>query len=311
MSFIPLRRQLAIVADVCSNIALESANADSLPAEGRESIAVIADQALALLGDDDDDGLLAGVSALLETARDDEAALHTFMAAAVERDTFSHRGLAGWYGALNALAAVHSATDPTSWMMWVQPLVDAPIYLPDTTEPRRLVRRGSWYVGGLATLGDTGDALVVVDSDGQTFTLPAHHPARLSQSPPNVRINSGAPSIISTDLLLAAGTTLPDSLFLSGLEALDVIRYLSEAVVLRSARLPVHDDFDGTVSIPDMWYSDGTYVWHQKLSYYVDEHNLGLPDEFVQHIKAACAAPRTISEERRVELTALIIPADD
>jgi hypothetical protein len=30
-------------------------------------------------------------------------------------------------------------------------------------------------------------------------------------------------------------------------------------------------------------YSDGTYIWPAGLAHYVDEHDVRLPDEFVQH----------------------------
>jgi hypothetical protein len=30
-------------------------------------------------------------------------------------------------------------------------------------------------------------------------------------------------------------------------------------------------------------YTDGTYIWPSGLGHYVDEHNVRLPDEFVQH----------------------------
>ncbi len=68
-------------------------------------------------------------------------------------------------------------------------------------------------------------------------------------------------------------------------ERLDAVHYLRLGVLVRAymglSRCRMCGKFNGSVELSDL-----VYVWPEGLAHYVSEHNVRLPAEFMDHVKA-------------------------
>jgi hypothetical protein len=54
--------------------------------------------------------------------------------------------------------------------------------------------------------------------------------------------------------------------------------------------------------------TDGTWISHQGLDYYLRHHNLRLPDEFLAHIRALNYYPPAVTRDQAIELRDELTP---
>ena len=66
-----------------------------------------------------------------------------------------------------------------------------------------------------------------------------------------------------------------------------VLQYLKGAPVLSVAAAAMRDALTGELTGKELVvHSDGKYLWRSDVTYYVEQYDMELPTEFVQHILA-------------------------
>ncbi|MEZ4410146.1 MAG: hypothetical protein R3A52_27265 [Polyangiales bacterium] len=86
--------------------------------------------------------------------------------------------------------------------------------------------------------------------------------------------------------------------------------YLDDGVCERWMYAGVTADvFDRTRCVPLGWCSDGTWVWPKALAHYVREHQVGLPEALLDHMRAQdfvapeCSEAEVREQIRRIRVT--------
>jgi hypothetical protein len=99
-----------------------------------------------------------------------------------------------------------------------------------------------------------------------------------------------APQHASVDLATAGG--LHEQLAPFNVTKEQVVWYLNNGRLVRSARRLLDDELTGQLRrIADTTFTDGKWVWHKRLAYYVERHETRVPDGLLQHMIDRSFAP--------------------
>ncbi|GAB3676657.1 TNT domain-containing protein [Saccharopolyspora tripterygii] len=97
------------------------------------------------------------------------------------------------------------------------------------------------------------------------------------------------------------------------IEKREVFSYLNGGEIVLSAMSTDADELDPQrgAEVPKQFHTDGVWVWPQAMAYYLEEHDIAPPPEFLDHIRRArYQAPTTVADVRSAEAKSLILAND-
>ncbi|RRO12980.1 DUF4237 domain-containing protein [Saccharopolyspora rhizosphaerae] len=97
------------------------------------------------------------------------------------------------------------------------------------------------------------------------------------------------------------------------IEKREVFNYLNGGEIVLSAMSTDADELDPQrrPEVPKQFHTDGVWVWPLAVAYYLEEHDIAPPPEFLDHIRRSrYLAPSTVADARSAEAKALILSAD-